>query len=750
MSIRHKHPLLALLCREWGGWSVSVALLAAGLAEGASALPDPGDHWSFKPLQRPAVPPGRGTNAIDRFMAASPTRHGAGLAAEAGRRTLIRRLSFDLRGLPPTPEEVAAFVQDPRPDAYLRLVDSFLDSPHYGERWGRHWLDIVAYADSNGYFNADSDRPLAWKYRDYVVRSIQGDKPFDRFIQEQVAGDEMAGYVAGGDLTPEKVDLLIATHFWRNVPDGTGESDGNPLEVKVDKYAVLEGNVQLVGSAFLGLTLQCAKCHDHKFEPVGQEDYYGIQAILRPVFDPDHWLKPNERGLEVGTVAERQEHKRRTDEANRNLKTLREGLEGLMAPFRKQLLEERLSRLEEPVRKEVRTAVETREKDRTEGMKALLKTHAAVVEIPEEALLGRFPTLAHAAELLKTGIKSEEAARPAPLERISAAFESTNPPPAHHLLIRGNHATEGKETPPRVPEVLARTVAFHPGERSSGSPPTTGRRLGLARWLTDRENPMVLRVLVNRVWKYHFGTGLTATVDNAGRGGGRPSDPGLLDWLAVEFRDSGWSLKQLHRLMVTSASYRQVSGAPLESPRRLDAESIRDAMLAVSGELDPAVGGAYVPTKPDADGQIVIDEKQPGAHRRSLYLQQRRTLPVGFLAAFDGPAHNPVCVQRINSTVALQSLSLLNAEFTRERAKAFARRVLGGSGTAQEPAIAPQLHTAFELAYGRPPTDPELDASRSFLKTQSQAYAGKPDSLERAWTDLCQMLLASNPFLYVD
>src|SRR5262249_40509979 len=227
------------------------------------------------------------------------------LSPEADRRSLIRRLSFDLRGIPPAPDEVAAFVAETGSGAYERLVEKFLASPQYGERWGRHWLDIAAYADSNGYFSADSDRPLAWKYRDYVIRSLNADKPFGQFVQEQIAGDELVGYATGNDVTPEMVDSLVATHFWRNAPDGTGEGDGNPLEVKVDRYSVLEGNVQLLGSAFLGLTLQCARCHDHKFEPIKQEEYYALQAILRPAFDPEHWVNPNDRAVAIATRAAR-------------------------------------------------------------------------------------------------------------------------------------------------------------------------------------------------------------------------------------------------------------------------------------------------------------------------------------------------------------------------------------------------------------------------------------------------------------
>jgi hypothetical protein len=711
------------------------------------------NHWAFQPLVAPAVPPSAYASPIDAFVSIALEKKGARIAPEAERRVLIRRLSFDLRGLPPSAEEVAAFLEDKSGNAYERLVERFLDSPQYGERWGRHWLDIVGYADSNGYFSADSDRPLAWKYRDYVVRSLNANKPLDRFIQEQLAGDELVGYVANGDVTPEMLDPLIATHFWRNAPDGTGESDGNPLEVKVDKYAVLESNVQIFGAAFLGLTLQCSRCHDHKFEPVKQEDYYALQAIMRPAFDIDHWLKPNERVIEVGLRAEREAHHKKSAEIERDLKMLRESLEGLTAPFRKQAVEANLASLDESLRKSIQKALDTKEKDRSVEMKSLLKTNAAFVEVSEDALGTKFPPFAAAAKSIQEAITRRAADRPAPLEKIAATFEPTNTPPTHHLLVRGNHANEGNEVVAAVPTVFR----AHHDTKDEGftcACVTSGRRLALARWVTAGDNPIVPRVLANRIWHYHFGQGLVSTIDNLGRSGARPVAPELLDWLAAELVRSGWDLKHIHRLIVTSAAWKQALNPAEEGElalgrvrsERLDAESLRDAMLAVSGELDLRVGGAYVGTTTDKQGQVVLEEKKPGAVRRSIYLQQRRTSPVDFLATFDGPAHNPVCVQRVSSTVALQSLSLLNSEFVHLRARAFAKRLLGSC--AGDPST--MADKAFELAYSRPASNPELTAAREFLGTQSAIYKDEPDAQVRVWTDFCQMLLASNTFLYVD
>jgi len=527
--------------------------------------------------------------------------------------------------------------------------------------------------------------------------------------------------------------------------------------------------VQILGSAFLGLTLQCARCHDHKFEPVTQTEYYGLQAILRPTFDPEHWLKPNDRAIEIGLRSERETHKRHTAEVERDLKTLKESLEGLTTPFRKQLLDENLAPLDASLRTAIQKALDTKEKERTEEMKSLLKTNAALVDISEDSLQIKFPAFAAASEPIRQAIKKREGEKPAPLERIAATFEPTNAPPVHHLLVRGNHAKEGKEITPGTPAIFETEASpgssYYPAADGSKSN-SSGRRLALAHWLTSSNNPIVARILVNRVWHYHFGQGLVSTLDNFGQSGARPVCPELLDWLASELIRSGWSLKHLHRLILNSATWRQTSDplngdSPItrSQPRRLDAESLRDAMLAVSDELDLTLGGAYVPTKTDKQGQVIIDEKQPGAYRRSIYLQQRRTAPVSFLSTFDGPAHNPVCIQRVSSTVALQSLSLLNSEFVRLRAKGFAKRIIARSSfdapeaTNQKGSrskLKPALRFAFELAYSRPPTKQELSSAKDFITEQNIIYQGQPDAAVRAWTDFCQMLLVSNAFLYVD
>lgn len=708
----------------------------------------PTNHWAFQPVTRPPIPSlpkATPLTPVDNFVLKELRKIELSPASEADRPTLIRRLYFDFLGLPPSPSAVEAFLKDTRPDACEQLVENLLASPHYGERWGRHWLDAAGYADSNGYFDADTDRPLAYKYRDYVVRSINGDKAFDQFVLEQIAGDELAGYRPNGDVTPEIEELLIATHFLRNASDGTGESDGNPQELRVDRYSVLEGTVQLLGSTFMGMTVQCARCHDHKFEPFTQAEYYQLQAILRPAYDPDHWLKPKDRLITVGMKRERDKVQTAIEVADREIKAAKESLDGLVKPFRKLIIQENLKDLPEAEAAKVQKALDAKEKDRSKEMKELLKKYAAQVEIKDAAVVKRFPEIAAAITSLEQSLKRREEQRPPPLPQVSALVETPDKPSPHFILARGNYAKPGREVPAGVPSILTRADNVYAAKTNG---PSSGRRLALANWLTSTNNPVVARLMVNRVWQHHFGTGLVPTADNFGVTGGKPSHPELLDYLTSEFVRQGWKLKPLHRLIVNSAAYRQSSTASAAAQRRdpenkwlsrfplqrLDAESIRDAMLAASGELDTRFGGPFVARDKTEEGQYVISESRPDARRRSLYLQQRRTTPITFVDLFDGAKMNPNCVQRTSSTVALQSLALLNSDFVRARGKAFARRVMHEAGS-------DRAELAFRLAMGRLPTSEERQASAEFL-------AGEGD-LAR-WTDFCQMIFASNAFLFVE
>lgn len=723
---------------------------------------DPSIHSLFRPVIRPELPTVRGvaSNVIDRFIVAKLQDKKLALNLKADRATLIRRVSFDLTGLPPSSTEIQTFLADTSTDAFSKIVDHYLASPHYGERWGKYWLDAAGYADSNGYFNADSDRPLAWKYRDYVIRSFNVDKAYDQFVREQIAGDELMGYSPDKDVTPDMVDGLIATHFLRNAPDGTGESDGNPDEVRTDRFTVLEGNIQNLMNCLLGLTVQCARCHDHKYEPISQKEYYQLQAILVPVYQTDRWTKPNDRVVLVGSRNEIAARKRLNEQIDRQVQSLKTALTSLEEPLREQILDERLRSLDEKVRMEVLGALKVTKEKRTPAQEMLLKTHATAVKISDDDLVKRFPEFARFREQTKLVMKDREKNRPAQPEKIAAIVESTSNPAMHRVLKRGQHNQPGEQVQPGVLEQLCTSTNRFRTEPPSSGTISSGRRSALAKWITSAENPLFARVMVNRIWRHHFGTGIVATVDNLGASGATPSHPELLDFLASEFIRSGWSMKHLHRLIMTSSTYQQSSSSTRELEaldpenrllsrfplRRLDAEALRDAILFVTGELQLGTGGPYVPSKRTSEGTVEIDEKTAGAHRRSIYLQQRRTQVVTFLQLFDAPTIVSTCGMRSISTVPLQSLAFLNSEFIRARCKALAGRLARDAGADPDK----RIELVFRLLCSRIPLLEEMTMCQSFLVKQREVYVGEKNADMLAWTDLCQMLFASNAFLYVE
>ena len=552
--------------------AVSLGLLAlVSFPSAAEEPPKPATHRAFRPVARPKVPEVKGAarTDVDRFILSALEAKQLALSPEADRATLVRRVCFDLTGLPPTVAEIEQFLADQSPDAYEKMVDRYLASPHYGERWGKFWLDAAGYADSNGYFNADSDRPFAWKYRDYVVKSFNTDKPYDQFVKEQIAGDELAGYAPNGDVTPAMVESLTATHFLRNAPDGTGESDGNPDEVRTDRFTVLEGNVQNVMNCLLGVTVQCARCHDHKFEPLTQAEYYSLQAILFPVYNPEKWSKPNDRVVPIGTKAELAEAQRKNQLIDRQVKAAKDGLSAFAEPLREQFLDERLKGLDAATRTSVIEAVKIAKDKRTPAQQALVKAHPKA-ELSDDELAKRFPEYAALRDRVKQTVAEREKDRPTPAEKIAAFVETDPKPPAHHLLKRGLHNQPGDEVKPDVVAALTiakNTFAIKPPPAGRVS---TGRRTALANWVASPENPLTARVIVNRVWQHHFGTGIVATPDNLGLSGAKPSHPELLDYLAAELIKSGWSVKALHRLILTSAAYRQSSASAKSQSHRSD------------------------------------------------------------------------------------------------------------------------------------------------------------------------------------
>ncbi len=739
------------------------------------------EFWAFRPVRRPK-PPGvktaqRVRTPVDAFVLARLEAAGLSLAPEADRRTLIRRLYFDLLGLVPPPEEVERFVNDPSPQAYEKLVDRLLASPQYGERWARHWLDVAGYADSEGYTNEDPERPWAWKYRDYVIRSLNADKPLDQFIVEQLAGDELLR-PPYKELSPQEAELLAATGFLRMAPDGTGGSVDQPLA----RNAVISETIKIVSSALLGLTVGCAECHDHKYDPIPQEDYYRLRAIFEPAYDSQRWRTPRQRLISLYTQADRKKAQQIEQQAKqidqKRLKRQKELIE--------QTLQRELAKLPEELRKPLHKAYYTPANKRTAEQKELLKKYPKVGRLTPGSLY--LYDRKAADELKKLAAEAKKVRDKKPKEQfVRAMTEVPGQVPVTRLFYRGDYRQPRQEVQPGPLRVLLPPGEKNPVPVDDPKLPTTGRRLAYARWLTSGRHPLVARVLVNRVWMHYFGRGIVATPEDFGHLGARPTHPQLLDWLADELVRSGWRLKHLHRLIVTSSVYRQqsrispkaqqvdpdnrlLSHMPL---RRLDAEALRDGVLAVSGKLNLEMFGPPVPVMADRVGQFVLgienlNAGRPGPriplhgreYRRSVYVQARRSRPLAVLKAFDWPAMEPNCPRRASSTVSTQALMLMNNEFLINHAHFFAQRVVQEAGS--EPQA--QVRRAWLLAYGREPDPQEMKLALDYLKRQAEVIRGRKaqvrtsdskvhtiaDAELLALASLCQVLLGSNEFLYVE
>lgn len=598
--------------------------------------------WSFQPIRRPMLPMVAGLsphNPIDAFISQKLRDKGLSLSPPASRQELIRRVYFDLIGLPPAPEAVDAFVKDNRPDAYERLVDRLLAMPQYGERWGRHWLDVVRFGQTNGY-ERDDEKPHSWRYRDYVIRTFNEDKPFDRFIRENLAGDEI-DHVSD--------ETLTATAFYR-----LGVWDDEPDDARQAQFDELDDMLSTTSSAFLGLTLGCARCHDHKFDPIEQEDYYGMLAFLRNIRP---YAKPDKNS--------------------------------------------------------------------------------------DKVMFARLKAGGHTLAVHEFGPKAQPT----------------------QVLLRGSAATPGKEVMPQFVQVLCPTTeAARPRlPAPAKDAPSTGRRRMLADWIASPANPLTARVLVNRLWHYHFGRGIVATPSDFGKTGLPPTHPELLDWLASEFIAGGWRIKAMHKLILLSDSYRQSSRAASEKAiaadpgntllwrqnlRRLEAEAIRDAILAVSGELNLAMGGRGIfPTLPK---EVLSTQSMPGngwgnsppreQARRSVYIFVKRTLGVPFLESFDVASPDTSTPARAVTTIAPQALILLNSQFMEEQALAFANRLLRETGTDPER----NVERLFRLALGRAPTPREVDIAASYVRRDRAV------DYRTALAHLCKIALNLNEMIYID
>jgi hypothetical protein len=680
----------------------------------ATSEPDPlvsdedRQFWSFQPPQA-AIPPTeklddadrlRAANPIDVFITAKLRERNLSPAEDADRVTLIRRLYIDLLGLLPSPDEVAAFVSDTHPLAYENLVDRLLASPRYGERWGRHWLDVAGYADSEGSQNEDRVRPHLWRYRDYVVRAFNADKPYDRFLQEQIAGDELADYENAEVITDEIYDNLVATGFLRTAPDRTFAGITNFVP---DRLELIADEIQILGSAVLGLTLHCCRCHTHKFDPLPQRDYYRLAAALKDAYDEHDWLKPEERRLTFVTTAERQ-------------------------------------------------AWEQHEKSITDQVAALReKSKAEKDDAPKKELEEQFKQL-------------EAGRKPEPKMRVLWARGQPSPT---YVLKRGNYLTPGHEVGPGVPSMLTDGKTPFEVKPPWPSAKTTGRRLALARWITGREHPLTSRVMVNRIWEHHFGRGIVVTPGNFGTAGAMPTHPELLDWLAVEFVRQGWSTKALNRLIVTSKTYQQSSQVTSEllaaDPenellsrmplRRMEAEAVRDSLLLVAGQLDETPFGAPDDVEVRGDG-LVTSKRGKRGWRRSVYVLHRRTKMPTILENFDSPQMGPNCIQRDESIVAPQALHLLNNAMIHELAGSFAERIEREAGDNS----LDQIVHIHKIAFGHEPTDDARDVATSMLRKLTELWTEKigsgstapHEAARRALANYCHAVMNSAAFVYVD
>ena len=663
--------LTAAQVADLAAWVRKGAPFPAAVAKAPAA--DPAKHWAFQPVVRPEVP--KGANPIDSLVRARLAAAGLTPAPPADRRALIRRATFDLTGLPPTPGEVEAFLADRAPDAFATVVDRLLASPAYGERWGRHWLDVARYADSNG-LDENVAHGTAWRYRDYVVRSFNADRPYDRFLREQVAGDLLPAAAPA-----ERSEHLVATGFLALGPKVLAEPDGKRME-----FDIVDEQIDTLGRTVLGLTLGCARCHDHKFDPIEQADYYGLAGVFVSTRTMEHFKK----------VARWYENP-------------------------------------------IATPAEVRARAGADAGLAAVRNLARAAPSPAEAV----------------GLTAAAAALAAAAPELPTAMGVTEGTPTDvPVLRRGNHLTPAAVVPRRFPVVLA-------GAAQPALPKGQSGRRELAAWLTDPRHPLTARVMANRVWRWHFGKGLVRSVDNFGLTGDAPTHPELLDWLAAEFAADGWSLKRLHRRIMLSATYQMSTAHDPKAatadpdnrllwranPRRLEAEAIRDSLLAVGGLLDRAPGGPALAGVKNRDylfDHTSKDRTSYASNRRSLYLPVIRNNLYDVFQLFDAPDPAVPNGDRATTTVPTQALFFLNSDLVARAADGLAGRVLAAPGLDD----AGRVRLLFELAYARPPTAAEVarvTAGVAAFEADAPA-AGR----RAAWAAVCQAVLAGNEFIHLN
>ncbi|HJZ97427.1 MAG TPA: DUF1549 and DUF1553 domain-containing protein, partial [Candidatus Solibacter sp.] len=684
-----------------------------------------GRYWAFQRIERPAVP-GGAANPIDAFLLDAQRKKNLTPSKPLDRAQLIRRVTYDLTGLPPTPTDVGAFVNDKSADAYEKVVDRLIASPQYGERWASKWLDVVRYADTNGYEH-DGDRLHAWRYRDYVIRSFNAGKPYDRFIREQIAGDEMFS----GDH-----DALIATGYLRA---GSEHITGGNLDPEETRQEMLTEIATNVGQAFLGLTVNCARCHNHKFDPILQKDFYALQAVFAGAKAKD---------VEIVTPAEKNTWEGSQKAYKERLSPIENALKALARPYDDRIREQRKAKLAP----ESLEALNTPKEKRTKEQQRLAADAGTQITPAWDEVVETMPADVKSERMkLREKLHQVEATAPDPLPSAYAYVNTAETAPASFVLRMGDPHAKVAPVEPGVPRVLQRDFGI-----PAASP---GRRTALANWLASRDNPLTARVMANRIWQFRMGDGLVRTPNDFGLMGDKPESHALLDWLAAEFMEREWSIKALDRLIVMSNAYRQVS-TPDEAKdkidpqnrtfwrmnrKRFDAEMIRDAALSVAGTLNLEIGGrpVRIPIEPEVYDLIFTEYERDGLwpvspdprvrNRRAIYLYNKRNVRMPLLAAFDQPDEITSCPVRPVSTHALQSLTLFNSDFMQEVSQAFAARLEKACG----PNRACAIDTAWKLALSRKPHANETKLASEFFRTGGTL------------PDFCLALFNRNEFLYV-
>lgn len=735
------------------------------------------DHWAYQPPKRPEVPRGY-RNPIDAFVQSRLAEKGLKASPPADKLTLLRRVTLDLTGLPPTPAEVEAFLRDESPNAYEKVVERLLASPHFGERWATHWLDVVRFAESNGY-ELDKERPHAWRYRDYVIQSFNDDKPYDQFVREQIAGDLLwqAQRPHGSGwrglfqhlIHPPPAELLIATGMHRCGP--VHIVSGN-LDADVLRQEVLTEIVNGVGAAFLGLTFACCRCHDHKFDALSLGDYYRLQAFFGGATYVD---------VDIATSREKEDYKRKADAIQAQIAPLKKQIQALDEPVRARVAQEKRNKLEPKYRDALDTPVEKR----TPEQKMLAAHAKTLIQVRwDEILAAMAPEDLARRTQLRQQLHQLEATLPPP-PAMAWAIAETQPDAKTFVLKRGDPHRKATEVHPGYPRVIA------------GDAPAPRSRLDLAAWLTRPDHPLTARVIVNRLWHYHFGRGIVATPNDFGVRGEPPTHPELLDWLACELVEPTlrkeasapkWSLKHIHRLIVTSDTYKQSAttthGVSIDpdnkllwrmNRRRLEAEAIRDSILAVAGTLTRDIGGpsVKVPLEPEVYDLIFTEGEPDGLWpvtpdarqhtRRSIYLFNKRNVRLPMLEALDQPDTLNSCAVRPISTFAPQALILMNSPFVLTQGKAMAVALVRDVGHDPQK----QLQELYRRAVGRLPNPTERELGLEFLREQTATIRqriqnGQPIGLDldelppqadlaavRALADLCVVIFNTHEFVYL-